>query len=275
MLGYKKGNTKLLTGQIPLHYPGDRVYLDGDPTKSVQDKVARKADLTNLDLTGTTNTTGSTITGGTYFYLNGTLVRAKTAIASGATFTLNTNYEEVTAGGLNEVVNKSGGTMTGDLTLGKQGTILKIRAGGSRYTNITSSASGADSSIVLPNASGTVALTSEVPQHIDMLSVPKNGSVTAVIPNFSSGRGYLIIISSGNAYEWHWFGYYLSSPQLPQLVRLDSGGSLSVSVDGNTLTISNSNGSYVAYVNITIVQKEEQINEILCNLCFKRSFAGR
>ena len=98
MLGYKKGNKKLLTGQIPLHYPADRVYLDGDPTKSVQDKVARKADLTNLDLTGTTNTTGSTISSGTYFYLNGTLVRAKTAIASGATFTLNTNYEVVTVG---------------------------------------------------------------------------------------------------------------------------------------------------------------------------------
>lgn len=103
MLGYKKGNKKLLTGQIPLHYPADRVYLDGDTTKNVQDKVARKADLTNLDLTGTTNTTGSAIASGTYFYLNGTLVRAKTAIASGATFTLNTNYEVVTVGGLNDL----------------------------------------------------------------------------------------------------------------------------------------------------------------------------
>lgn len=98
MLGYKKGNKKLLTGQIPLHYPGDRVYLDGDPTKSVQDKCARKSDLTNLDLTGTTNTTGSTIASGTYFYLNGVFVRAKTAIASGATFTEGTNYEVVTVG---------------------------------------------------------------------------------------------------------------------------------------------------------------------------------
>jgi len=104
MLGYKKGNRKLLTGQIPLHYPGDRVYLDGDKTKSVQDKCARKADLTNLDLTGTTNTTGSTIPAGKFFYLNGTLVRAKTNIASGATFTLNTNYEVATVGGLNDIV---------------------------------------------------------------------------------------------------------------------------------------------------------------------------
>lgn len=109
MLGYKKGNKKLLTGQIPLHYPADRTYLDGDPTKTVQDKCARKADLTNLDLTGTTNTTGSTIASGTYFYLNGTLVRAKTAIASGATFTLDTNYETVPKGALN---NKRVGAVT-------------------------------------------------------------------------------------------------------------------------------------------------------------------
>ena len=98
MLGYKKGNKKLLTGQIPLHYPADRVYLDGDTTKNVQDKVARKADLTNLDLTGATNTTGSTIASGTYFYLNGTLVIAKTDIANGATFTSGTNYENAIIG---------------------------------------------------------------------------------------------------------------------------------------------------------------------------------
>ena len=106
MLGYKKGNTKLLAGQISLHYPADRVYLDGDTTKNVQDKVARKKDLTNLDLTGTTNTTGSTIASGTFFYLNGTLVRAKTDIANGATFTLNTNYEIPADGGLNQIKTK-------------------------------------------------------------------------------------------------------------------------------------------------------------------------
>lgn len=100
----KKNGTDYLFGLIPIHYPGDRVYLDGDTTKTVQDKCARKADLTNLDLTGTTNTTGSTIAGGTYFYLNGTLVRAKTNIANGVTFTENTNYEVVTAGGLNKLV---------------------------------------------------------------------------------------------------------------------------------------------------------------------------
>ena len=68
------------------------------------DKAA-KADLTSIIATGTTNTTGATITAGTYFYLNGTLVQAKANIASGATFTSGTNYEAVTAGGFNDLKN--------------------------------------------------------------------------------------------------------------------------------------------------------------------------
>lgn len=62
---------------------------------------AAKTDLTSIIATGTTNTTGAAIAAGTYFYLNGVLVQAKANIASGATFTSGTNYEVVTAGGLN------------------------------------------------------------------------------------------------------------------------------------------------------------------------------
>lgn len=61
------------------------------------------SDLTSIKAVGSTNATGSTITKGTYFYLNGKLCLAKSDIANGATFTLNTNYEEVTAGGLNSL----------------------------------------------------------------------------------------------------------------------------------------------------------------------------
>lgn len=64
---------------------------------------ADKTDLAGIIITGSINNTGSTIAAGTYFYKDGALVRAKTAIASGATLTLNTNYETVTAGGLNEL----------------------------------------------------------------------------------------------------------------------------------------------------------------------------
>lgn len=54
------------------------------------DKAA-KADLTNIQATGTTNTTGAAIPAGAYFYLNGILHRAKTQIDQNATFTVNTN----------------------------------------------------------------------------------------------------------------------------------------------------------------------------------------
>ena len=78
------------------------VTLTGD--KSADDlSLAMQEDLTSIKATGTTNATGSTITSGTFFYLNGTLCKAKSDIASGATFTANTNYEVVTAGGLNSL----------------------------------------------------------------------------------------------------------------------------------------------------------------------------
>ena len=63
--------------------------------------LANKSDLTDIFESGTT--ASQAISAGTYFYLNGTLVRAKTAIASGATFTENTNYEVASDGALNEI----------------------------------------------------------------------------------------------------------------------------------------------------------------------------
>lgn len=69
--------------------------------KSAITKV--ETDLASIQATGTTNTTGSTISAGTYFYLNGVLVQAITDIGSGATFTSGTNYAAVTAGGLNQI----------------------------------------------------------------------------------------------------------------------------------------------------------------------------
>ena len=58
-----------------------------------------KTNLASIDITsGTTNNTGAKINSGTYFHYLGTFVRAKTDIASGATLTLNTNYEVVPVG---------------------------------------------------------------------------------------------------------------------------------------------------------------------------------
>lgn len=73
--------------------------------------LANKTDLTAIILTGTTNTSGDTITAGTWFYLNGVLVKAKADIANGATFTKDTNYEEKTVGDeLTELNSNIGGS---------------------------------------------------------------------------------------------------------------------------------------------------------------------
>jgi len=71
--------------------------LSGNKTGSALG-LSDAADISGLVLSGTTNTTGQSIASGTYFYLNGDLVKAIAAIANGATFTLNTNYEIVTVG---------------------------------------------------------------------------------------------------------------------------------------------------------------------------------
>ena len=54
--------------------------------------LANKTDITSVVATGSTNTTGATITNDTIFYLNGTLCKATADIAVGATFTSGTNY---------------------------------------------------------------------------------------------------------------------------------------------------------------------------------------
>ena len=72
--------------------------------------ISSESDIAQPSVIGSTNNTGSTITNDTYFYLNGILVRAKTDIASGATFTENTNYETVLNGGLNALNSKISST---------------------------------------------------------------------------------------------------------------------------------------------------------------------
>lgn len=60
--------------------------------KTITDPLSDKNNIASLNLTGSTNTSGGTIEAGRYFYLNGDLVKAKTDIAAGATFTAGTNY---------------------------------------------------------------------------------------------------------------------------------------------------------------------------------------
>ena len=73
------------------------VTLSGNKT-STELSLAGTSDISSIIATGSTNTTGSAISSGTYFYLNGVLCRAISNIATGATFTLNTNYLPISVG---------------------------------------------------------------------------------------------------------------------------------------------------------------------------------
>ena len=82
----------------------DGVALTPDVNKAVD--IVGKADRSDLaDISETLPTASQTINNGTYFYLDGVLVQATADIASGATFTLNTNYV-VSGDTLNELNSK-------------------------------------------------------------------------------------------------------------------------------------------------------------------------
>lgn len=84
--------------------PSDEFTPYAMTNRELTENKANKTDLTNISVTGTTNNTGSTISKGTFFYLNGNLVKSKVDIANGANFTQNTNYENVSNGALNDGV---------------------------------------------------------------------------------------------------------------------------------------------------------------------------
>ena len=114
----------------------------------LSDEKADETDLASIHITGSTNNTGSTINSGTYFYLYTYLVRAKTDIANGATLTVNTNYEVVTAGGLNSLAsNKSKvDSFTVDVTTTNDGLAAVTLPSGVAINNCMS--------VVVQNSSG-------------------------------------------------------------------------------------------------------------------------
>ena len=117
--------------------------------------LASKSDLTNVFESGTT--ASQAISAGTYFYLNGTLVRAKTAIASGATFTENTNYEVVTAGALNAVNANNFQTAVSLVSYTSSSNLYTFPTDG--YVHIQSSAhSGNSVNMYLFGASGNISI---------------------------------------------------------------------------------------------------------------------
>lgn len=133
---------------------GDHVH-PSDTTK------AAKSDLTSIQATGTTNTTGAAIPAGAYFYLNGVLHKAKTQIDVNATFTVNTNCEvDTVSSGIKyrcETWTPNGATATGS---GRcyyvvSGHLLIINIG----VKLNSALSSGSYVSILPNVSSALGIT--------------------------------------------------------------------------------------------------------------------
>lgn len=180
----KKNGTDYKLPMLAEHYPADRVYLDGDTSKTVQD----------------------------------------------------------------ECVRKTGDTMTGDLTLGKAGTALKIRGSGSRYHNITSAATGSNKDIVLPNKSGTVALVGDdvyvsstvVKKFLSlwMASFSVTGLVQAIIDNVTTDNKQVLIEGLCEASGFQSFNGYLYADKAygSFLIQKYTGDTYIAKVDNRNIT---------------------------------------
>ena len=117
-------------------------------------------DLASISQNGTT--ASQAIAADTYFYLNDSLVRSKIAIASGDTFTLNTNYEVVTAGALNELVTKMKNTTPFSFGVDGSGNYGYIKAGADTVTPFRNPLGDATASDVLAGKSFANAIADNI-----------------------------------------------------------------------------------------------------------------
>lgn len=107
-----KNSTNAVTQNSTDLVESGAVYSEVNTVKQALSTI--KGELTNISRTGSTNT-GTTISRGFYFYLDGVMKRAKETIANGASFT-SSNCETVPEGCLNEFTNKT--ITNGNVTAG-------------------------------------------------------------------------------------------------------------------------------------------------------------
>lgn len=166
------------------------------------DKAA-KTDLTSIQATGTTNTTGAAIPAGAYFYLNGVLYQAKVLIDQNATFTVNTNCEVVPAGLANEVIQQTvdaaTGTVNPNITERVLGNLAKI--GKTATVNIIIE--------IKPGATVTTNEFYTLPAGFR----PKNTLYCGGILGENPFTIFMAIRSDGQIIQSHWSSRYFSSYQ--------------------------------------------------------------
>lgn len=183
----KTGSGTTVTDTIPASTTMDNsigTLLNNDvalnTNKAEKSAVANKADLASINITsGTTNNTGAKINSGTYFYYNGTFVRAKTDIANGATLTLNTNYEVVPVGTALATLKSSLATKADKITnsgiLSKSVTIAPDAALGITATDL-----------------GYSIPSGKIPIGYDLLDAGHSGLMLTVVNLNSTGSGNVL-----------------------------------------------------------------------------------
>lgn len=164
----KKNGTDYLFGLIPLHYPADRVYLDGDTTKNVQDAIDEVND-------NKVSKSGDTMRG----QLNIDRQNGTASTVGGSQIWLGNDISEGTA------KNSRG--------------ILRLYGKNSFYAEIYDDIGlTAHRSITLPNKSGTLATTSDIPT--DFVSKASGGTFSGTLTinrtdgtTSSIGGSYLVL----------------------------------------------------------------------------------
>ena len=154
--------------------------LSANQGRVLNENKAERADLATLNLTGSTNTTGSTINAGTYFYLNGSYCKSKTNIANGATFTLNTNFE-VTDVSSQLPLSLDGNTTTPGVSWVRYGNVAMINV----YNVIIT----ADLTIQLPFKSAKYTFTSLIYSNNPLSSMSINANSDTLVFGTTTNNG--------------------------------------------------------------------------------------
>ena len=159
--------------------------------------ISGKADKTNLaSIFETGSTATQAISSGTYFYLNGSLVKATAAISIGDTFTSETNYSAVTAGGLNELNSKLVYGSDTDKFLRNDGQWAAPQGGFSPQVIVT-----APTGSIVTLTKGGTTLTATESSGTWMFDIPEYGTWTATATNGTSTATDAVSVTEVKQYQ--------------------------------------------------------------------------
>ena len=201
----EKGSVSTIANDVPRPYAIELARCQtstaepGD-TEANKGNLVKYADLTSLYLTGTTNTTGSTINAETYFYLNGTLCKAIQDIGINNPFTEGTNYRK-SSGLANEIITQSPTVDTTKMPTGivycyTYGKICMLRIEGATFAN------DGDGQVVMSNLPKAITLMQGViggSSSADTAAINSTGTVAWI-----QGTNLCVSVGTGDANRQHY-----------------------------------------------------------------------